>query len=82
MLVLRRRVTERLVIGDDVEIEILEIGNGQVKIGITAPREVPVLRSEVRVTTHQNRSSASLSDAHLRDLTDRSEAANNFRKQP
>lgn len=55
MLVIRRRAGESLLIGDNVEIEILELGLGHVKIGIRAPREVLVLRKEVHLTGRQNR---------------------------
>ncbi len=58
MLVIRRRAGESFRIGDDVEIEILETSGGQVKIGIRAPREVPVLRTEVFLTSQQNRAAA------------------------
>ena len=55
MLVVRRRAGESLLIGDDVEVEILELSAGQVKIGIRAPREVLVLRKEIHITGRQNR---------------------------
>ena len=54
MLVIRRRAGESLFIGDGVEIRILEVGPSQVKIGINAPKEVTVLRSEVRRTQEAN----------------------------
>ena len=68
MLVVRRKAAESLLIGDDIEIEILEIANGQVKIGITAPREIPVVRSEIRVTQSQNEQAAALSSTILDQL--------------
>lgn len=55
MLVIRRRAGESLLVGDNVEIEILEISGGQVKLGIRAPREVSILRKEVYLTREQNR---------------------------
>ena len=60
MLVIRRRAGEKLVIGDNVEVEILEIASSQVKIGIRAPREVPVVRGEIHLTAEQNRTAANL----------------------
>ena len=48
MLVIRRRPGEALVIGEDVEIEILESSASQVKLGIRAPKSVAVLRKEIR----------------------------------
>ena len=55
MLVVRRRAGESLLVGDSVEIEILEMSGGQVKLGIRAPREIAILRKEVRLTAEQNR---------------------------
>jgi carbon storage regulator len=54
VLVIRRRAGESVLIGDDVEVEILEVSGAQVKIGISAPREVLILRREVRLTAEQN----------------------------
>jgi carbon storage regulator len=47
MLVFTRKKEESLVIGSDIEVTILSIGNGNVKVGITAPRHIPVHRHEV-----------------------------------
>lgn len=47
MLALTRRKGESLVINNNVEVSILEIRGDQVKIGISAPREVPIYRKEV-----------------------------------
>jgi carbon storage regulator len=47
MLALSRKRGESLVIQNNIEITILEIKGDQVKIGITAPKEVPIYRKEV-----------------------------------
>ncbi|MEW6710000.1 MAG: carbon storage regulator CsrA [Candidatus Riflebacteria bacterium] len=47
MLVLTRKINEKIIIGDDVEIVLVDIGKDQVKIGINAPRNVKVHRWEV-----------------------------------
>lgn len=47
MLALSRKKNEALIINNNVEITILEIKGEQVKIGISAPKEVPVYRKEV-----------------------------------
>lgn len=54
MLVLRRRAGESLLIGDDIEIELLELTSQGAKIGIRAPRETVVLRKELKITQEQN----------------------------
>ncbi len=68
MLVIRRRAGESLMIGDNVEVEILEIESSQVKIGIRAPREVAVLRKEIHLTAEQNRSASELPREALEKL--------------
>lgn len=47
MLALSRKKNEALVINNNVEITILEVKGDQVKIGIEAPREIPIYRKEV-----------------------------------
>jgi carbon storage regulator len=47
MLALTRKKGESLVINNNIEITVLEIRGDQIKIGITAPKEVPVYREEV-----------------------------------
>jgi len=49
MLALSRKKNEALVINNNIEITILDIKGDQVKIGISAPKEVPVYRKEVYV---------------------------------
>ena len=51
---IRRKAGQSVLIGDGVEIEILEAGPGKVKLGITAPREILVLRKEIRFTREEN----------------------------
>ncbi len=66
MLVVRRRAGESLLIGDSVEVEVLEMTGGQVKLGIRAPREISILRKEVQLTAEQNRkASQAISSAQL-----------------
>jgi len=47
MLVLARKLNESIVIGDNVEIKVISIEKGVVKLGIEAPRDVSILRSEL-----------------------------------
>ena len=47
MLALARKVNESIMIGGDIEITLLEIKGDQVKIGISAPKSVPIYRKEI-----------------------------------
>ncbi|MCH5270562.1 MAG: carbon storage regulator CsrA [Lachnospiraceae bacterium] len=47
MLALSRKKNEAIVINNNIEVSILEVKGDQVKIGITAPKEVPIYRKEV-----------------------------------
>lgn len=49
MLALSRKKSEALIINNNIEITVLEIKGEQVKLGISAPKEVPVYRKEVYV---------------------------------
>ncbi len=49
MLALSRKKNEAIVINNNIEITILEIKGDQVKIGVSAPKEVPIYRKEVYV---------------------------------
>jgi carbon storage regulator len=55
MLVLRRRAGEAIVVGHDIEIEIVEISRARVKLGVRAPRNVPVMRREAVAVAEENR---------------------------
>ncbi len=50
MLVLSRRKAETIRIGGNIEIHVVEIRGGRVRLGIQAPQEIRVLRSEIAVT--------------------------------
>jgi len=57
MLVLSRKSNESLIIGDNIEVIILEVRDGNVKLGINAPKDISVHRNEVyeeikKNTTH------------------------------
>lgn len=62
MLALSRKKGETIVINNDVEITVLDIKGDQVKIGITAPKSVPVYRKEVYLQIQDANKAASSSD--------------------
>ena len=47
MLVLTRKTNQSIMIGDDVEVTVLAVARDKIRLGITAPKEVPVFRKEV-----------------------------------
>ena len=47
MLILSRKINEKIMIGDDISISIIEIRGDQVRIGVDAPKTVKVFRQEV-----------------------------------
>lgn len=54
MLVLSRKFNESLIIGDNIEVIVLEIRDGNVKLGIKAPKNVSVHRNEVYENIKKN----------------------------
>ena len=55
MLVLTRKGNQSIMIGDDIEISVLAIMGEKVRIGIEAPRSIPVFRKEVYVEIQRDR---------------------------
>lgn len=70
MLALSRKKNEALIINNNIEITILEIKGDQVKIGISAPKEVPIYRKEVYIQIQNaNKDAVSLEGMEaLKDL--------------
>ena len=61
MLALSRKKNEAIIINNNVEITILEVKGDQVKLGITAPKEVPIYRKEVYLQIQEaNKASANV----------------------
>lgn len=63
MLALSRKKNEALVINNNIEITVLEIKGDQVKIGVTAPKEIPVYRKEVYVQIQKENEEAMSADS-------------------
>ena len=58
MLALSRKKNEAIVINNNIEITILDVRGDQVKVGISAPKEVPIYRKEVYLQIQQENSAA------------------------
>jgi carbon storage regulator len=54
MLVISRQPGDSLLIGEDIKITVLEVSGDRIKIGIDAPRSIPVMRTEVLDTLRSN----------------------------
>lgn len=72
MLVLTRRLNQSIKIGDDIEITVIEVRGDQVRLGVSAPRDVTVHRKEVYLQIQQeNRAAASVDvPGNLDEITD------------
>ncbi|WP_027955052.1 carbon storage regulator CsrA [Halobacillus kuroshimensis] len=68
MLVLNRKSGESIKIGDDIEIKVVSIEGGQVKLGIEAPRHIDIHRKEVYVSIEEENKEASALSKNLLDL--------------
>jgi carbon storage regulator len=55
MLVLTRKSNQSIMIGDDIEVSVLSTTGDKVRIGIQAPREIPVFRKEIYLEIQQQR---------------------------
>ena len=63
MLVLTRKSNQSIMIGDDIEVSVLSIMGEKVRIGIQAPREIPVFRKEVYLEIQQDRAAEAGADS-------------------
>jgi carbon storage regulator len=72
MLVLTRKSNQSIMIGDEIEISVLSIMGEKVRIGIQAPRDIPVFRKEVYLEIQAERGQVTVSpqvEAALRKLS-------------
>lgn len=68
MLRISRRAGERIILGDNVVIEVLEISGQNVRIGIDAPRSVPVYREELWLEVKRENEAAAHAPDRLPDV--------------
>lgn len=82
MLVLSRQRDETIMIGDDVEITVVDIRGDKVRLGITAPREIQVHRKEVyEAIKRENEEAAKLAPNDVPDLKNDLEQSEGPRKE-
>jgi carbon storage regulator len=65
MLIITRRPGEKVMLGDDIVIEVIEVSGSSVRIGIDAPRAVPVYREELWQAVKAENEAAAKADAKL-----------------
>ncbi len=70
MLVITRKLDESITVGDNIEISVLEISKDRVKIGINAPKQVNVFRTELKTLRQTNEQAANASGEAIRRLLD------------
>jgi carbon storage regulator len=68
MLVMSRRQGETILIGDEIEIVIAHIGRSRVKVGIRAPRQMPVIAREIKLIRDENLRAAGATASELSSL--------------
>jgi carbon storage regulator len=70
MLVLTRKSNQSIMIGDDIEVSVLSIMGEKVRIGIQAPRDIPVFRKEVYLEIKQERAAEMAAAGQTRATVD------------
>lgn len=74
MLILQRRVGEKILIGDDISVSVVAVEGNRVRLAISAPREVSILRGELRETEIANQESVMEHEVNPTDLLELLEA--------
>lgn len=75
MMVMRRKEGEKILIGDDIVLHIVQIGRNRVRIGIEAPREMTITAEEVRRIAEVNTAAAATTPESVLGLVGRLQAA-------
>jgi carbon storage regulator len=81
VLIITRRAGERIMLGDDTRIEIMEIVGSSVRVGIEAPKSIPVYREEIWTAVKEENRAAASPDTKL-PRTDASARAGADRPKP
>lgn len=68
MLILNRKIGEAIIIGEDIEVTILEVEENRVKIGIDAPRDINILRKEIYIDISEENKKSLEIDGSLLDI--------------
>ena len=68
MLALARKVNESIIIDDNIEVTLLEIKGDQVKIGISAPKSVPIYRKEIYIQIQEANKEAAKNQTTPEDM--------------
>lgn len=69
MLILSRKINEKIMIGEDISLTIIEIRGDQVKVGVEAPKSVKVFRQEVYEAIQNENKAAATLNANLDGLS-------------
>ncbi len=80
MLILTRRVGETVMIGDDVTVTILGVKGNQVRVGVSAPKEIAVHREEIYVRIQRERAQQGLTALSMGQVA--SGRGGNFNQEP
>jgi carbon storage regulator len=65
MLMMTRRAGQKIIVGDDVTIEVVEVAGNTVRIGVNAPRSVPVYREEIWTAVRDENEAAAAAPTDL-----------------
>jgi carbon storage regulator len=63
VLIITRRPGEKIMLGDDVVIEVIEVSGSSVRIGIAAPKSLPVYREEIWQSVKEENAAAAAADS-------------------
>jgi carbon storage regulator len=71
MLVLTRKSNQSIMIGDDIEVSVLSVMGDKVRIGIQAPQDIPVFRTEIYLEIHRDKTERAPASAAPAVATDK-----------